>query len=1256
MAGVCAVRLGSSGLVLGKGSPTTVALLVPSGSLRAAAVPAAPVAALTDNKVVLALTVFALLVLLIRLVLKVSESMSLTRTLERRVEERTTDLELALRDREAQRRALAESEERFRMLAETASDIVFRFRIAPTPGFEYLSPSVERVTGYTVEELYKDPTISWARIVEDLDLVYRSIQDAANESVELRWRRKDDRTIWIELRTAVVRENGEPIAFQGIARDITSRKKAEAERTALAAIVESSAHGIVSVDLDGRFISWNHGAEQLLGYSAQEIIGKPLMWLVPPDRVSEVMDSRRRCTEGESVGPFSTQRIHKDGRLVDVSITLSPLVDESGSVTGTSAIMQDIGDRLRAEQQLRVSEARSRIILEAANTALIGCDPNGRVAEWNRRAEGLLGYSAGEALGRHVDFLFPPEHVATQRNALSEIMRTGKGPGVGRPAPLTAVRKDGRRVRLEAHVWPVEVENTRRVYAFLFDVTERTRAERALRRSEETFRSLLQTAPDAAVIVDSRKRIVLINTAAENMFGYPLDRLLGEPVETLLPDGLPATKAATEQTGRRRDEQTFPVEVRLSFVEAGDEVFTAAYVRDITERKLVEEALRRSEKRFRSLLQSAPDAAIIIDGNGRIVLANTEAERLYGYEPGDLVGRDVAILVPERFRVRHGMGFFEVARNAQVDEGQQLSLGHARDVFARRKDGSEFPVDASLSAFETDDGVFLTALIRDVTEQREIEMMLRRSERRFRAIFEEGPVGVLVIAADDTIVRANPALNRMLGYDKEALLGMRLRDITYGPDRGIGSRDRALMREGGLDTTQIRKRFLRKDGSVIWVDLSWSKLTEDGATLLVGLVQDVTTQREAEDALRKANDELRRASEAKSVFLARMSHELRTPLSAILISAEMLTTPAYGARSEEMLTQLGNRILQGGRHLLGLIDDLLDLTRIETGRLQITPVPVSAAGLMSELEGALGPHARRKQLRLELPAAEGITILADPLRLRQVFLNLIGNALKFTDAGGHVWVGITQRRGLVTISVADTGPGIAPEDLGRIFEPFEQASHRNEGAGLGLAISKQIVEMHGGTIKVDSRPGKGSIFLVTLAGVNADSTETDEPDASERSAARAGTILLVEDDEDIASLMLDVLRTAGYKPVHAATTSGAVEAAAASRPDLVLLDIGLGAESGLDIIDDLRSLPGGQATRILALSAYAMPDEIKRAKDAGCDDYLVKPLGAGDILARIAHWLAIGSGDNRAGSAGNGQEKADDDHAGAILGPDSSAH
>lgn len=1213
---------------------------------------ASPFAAATWQVVLLGGIVLALMLALTRLTFVVLANVSLTRTLERRVAERTEALEATMRAGQERETALKESEVRFRMLADTASDVVFRVRLLPQPRFEYLSPSIEWVTGYRVEEVIANPELTWERIVEDLDDIEARIAVSPDESVVFRYLRKDGKRIWVEVRTAVQRnDDGHVAVLQGIARDITYRIEETAELARLAAIVDSSGEAIVGTDTTGNITVWNPAAERLFGYTREEILGSALDTLIPPHLADERDTVRARCFAGEVVGPFDTQRLHKDGTLIDVSVMLSPIRDERDAITGISASIGDITDRRATEHELRLSDERNRLILEQAQTAFVGTDQSGRIAEWNRQAETVFGWTADEAIGRRPGFLFPEHDRDLHETALRDLLVTGRGAGMQDPVQFTAVRRDGSFVRIEAHVSIVVVEDTRRVYAFLLDITDRARAERALRKSEETFRRLMQSAPDAAIIVDSRMRVMLVNTAAENMVGYSFERLLGEPIQTILPEGLPETAKFLEAEARHRDGHAIAVDIRTSPIETGDEQYTALFIRDIADRKAVEAALRRSEERFRSMVQSALDAAIIVDRAGRIVLANAEAERLYGYDPGDLIGRNLDVLVPERFRSHHTSRFMRMAESSNGRDSV-----YRRDLTARRKDGSEFPADAILSSFETEDGVFLTALIRDTTERTRTEELLRRSEERFRAIFEGGPLGIVVTTGDGTLVRANRAFTEMIGFSESDLLDRSLDDLLH-PERLNDRAHRDRVMGGEISTYRIQQEYLRRDGEAIWADIVWSTLIEDEQVFLVGLVQDVTTQRDAEDALRRANDELRRANEAKSVFLARMSHELRTPLSAILISAEMLTTPAYGARTDEMLTQLGGRILQGGRHLLGLIDDLLDLTRIETGRLNISPVPMSAAGLIIELEGGLGPHARRKRVRLELPDGDDVTLLADPLRIRQVFLNLIGNAIKFTDAGGSVWVGVSQRRGTATFTVTDTGPGIAPEDIARIFEPFEQATPSAEGAGLGLAIAKQIVQMHGGTIEVESSLGTGTTFKVALplasTAVPADgSDESPVPSAPRRD----GRILLVEDDEDIAALMQNVLRTAGFEPAHAATAGAAVQTARAFRPDLVLLDIGLGTESGLAIVEALRDWPGGEHTPILALSAFAMPDEIRRAREAGCDDYLVKPISGRDIVACIDQWIAMrDAAPSRNSSAGDGQHESERDPPVTALGPHASA-
>ena len=488
------------------------------------------------------------------------------------------------------------------------------------------------------------------------------------------------------------------------------------------------------------------------------------------------------------------------------------------------------------------------------------------------------------------------------------------------------------------------------------------------------------------------------------------------------------------------------------------------------------ESFPLSEATFRKLLQAAPDGVVIVDHQGLIVFVNEQAEKMFGYAEAELLGRTIELLVPERYREGHVAkrdSYFAHPRTRPMAAGSTLS--------GRRKDGTELPVEIALSPLETEWGTVTTAIIRDITARRRAEEALRLSETRFRRLLEAAPDGVITIDQAGRIVFANAQAAAIFGYEEEELLAMQLESLL--PERFRGRH--VHLREGYFARPRTRPMAagtplsgLRKDGTEIPVEIALAPLETDEGVLTTAIVRDVSERRKL-DLL-------------KQQFLSILSHELRTPINAIMGFASVLDDEVTGPQTAEAHRFL-QRILNGADVLLTLIDDLLDMSRLQAGRFHLSPELIAFDAVMVEVCDSLRPLAEQKHIQLTCRLATGVPrVFADPQRVRQILVNLIGNAIKFTPEGGRVAVCDVRDEAGVRVEVEDTGIGIAEADLGKLFIPFTQLDMSNTrragGTGLGLSICKSLVAAHGGRIGVRSRLGEGSTFWFTLpeAGPPAD--------------------------------------------------------------------------------------------------------------------------------------------------------------------------
>jgi protein-histidine pros-kinase len=603
---------------------------------------------------------------------------------------------------------------------------------------------------------------------------------------------------------------------------------------------------------------------------------------------------------------------------------------------------------------------------------------------------------------------------------------------------------------------------------------------------EETSDALIATSVEGRVQFWNRGATVLFGFTGEEATGkllveltVPEDRLAEE--EALVLETRKKGTANVETIRHTKEGSLLYLNVNMRAVRdsAGEIECFVRRETDVTGFHLLREA-RLIETRYRDLLESMPDAIVVLNETGRIVLVNGQAERVFGYPRGDLIGQLIEVLLPKRFHAAHVGHRFRYFTQPRARE-----MGAGLELYGLRKNGEEFPVEISLSPLRLDEGVLAMSAIRDITVR-------RRAEQKFRSLLEASPDPMVIVDRDGRIVLVNGQTETLFGYRRTELLGQ-LVDMLV-PDRF--QKLHPQHRTGYFEEPKVRPMGAglelngrRKDGSEFPVEISLSPIETEEGTLVSSSIRDITERKVFERALQDKNLELERASMAKDRFLATMSHELRTPLNAIIGFTGTLLMQLPGPLTVEQEKQL-KTVQHSARHLLSLINDLLDLAKIESGKVEFDLQHVELQAVIREVCTSLQPAADGKglALRIKMPEAR-LMMRTDRRSLSQILLNLANNAIKFTESGEvrlEVSHGLKDGGAVTQISVVDTGVGIRDEDQAGLFQAFTRVGsgsrRATESTGLGLHLSQRLAELLGGAISFQSKSGSGSCFTLTLPG------------------------------------------------------------------------------------------------------------------------------------------------------------------------------
>lgn len=643
------------------------------------------------------------------------------------------------------------------------------------------------------------------------------------------------------------------------------------------------------------------------------------------------------------------------------------------------------------------------------------------------------------------------------------------------------------------------------------------------------------------------------------------------------------------------------------------------------------ESVESSSVQLKAVIDTAVDGIVIIDGKGSISLFSKACESLFGYTHEEVEGQNLRLLLSGAdFGDRQGPDVGAIA-------------GSSREAIGRRKDGATFPMELSIGEAQSRGDTVYVGIIRDITSRKRNEEDMRTSEATLRAVIETAVDGVIIIDPQGMVQIYNTACQRLFGYGPGEVIGRNIRMLMPAPYReehdGYISN---YHRTGTRKIIGIGREVVgqRKDGSTFPMELSVGEAVAAGKKVFVGIIRDISERIEAMEAVSSAK-QAEAANRAKSDFLATMSHELRTPMNGILgMTGLLLDTPLTSEQRD-----YAEAVLKSGETLLTLLNNILDLSKIEAGRFELYDRKFDPNEVMDGIAAVWESQANRKGLEFFVTNdLRGIsTLIGDPDRLRQILVNLVSNAVKFTSSG---FVALRVKREaamgekiVLRFEVKDSGIGIAEDVQPRLFRKFEQADAATArtygGSGLGLAICRQLTEMMGGHIGLVSAPGRGSTFWITLPfDVVAEEEQngrklrdaTNQADTTTAVIAdKSLNILVAEDHPYNQKLMLARLGSAGHRVIIANDGAEALAKARADVFDIILMDVRMPGMDGIQATAAIRLLPPPHGTvPIIAVTAHAMRGDRERYIEAGMDDYISKPVDFGALFQIVQKILEHG--------------------------------
>jgi len=1199
---------------------------------------------------------------------------------------RSMDITERRRAQEARR----ESEERYHALFEHAPDGIV---IADAEScYTDANASICRMLGYTRDELiglHASDIVAQPE-VQHIGPALSVIKAGSDHRREWQFKRKDGSVFAAEV-IATQMPDGQLLAM---IHDITERKRIEAR---LRRLVDSNVQGVMFWNRNGDVIEANDAFLRVAGFTREDLEAGRIDWaaMTPPEYAE--LD-RRGLAELAATGvctPIEKEYLRKDGSRVPVMLGAATFEDSPDE--GVCFVL-DITARKRAEEALLAAGALQSAIFNSANFSSIATDAKGVIQIFNVGAERMLGYAAADVVNKITPAdISDPQELIARAKALSVELGTPITPGfealifkasrgIEDIYELTYIRKDGSRFGAVVSVTALRDADDGIIGYLLIgtDNTARQQAEAALLKAGALQSAIFNSANFSSIATDAKGVIQIFNVGAERMLGYAATDVMNKITPADISDpqeviarakalsvelGTPITpgfealvfKASRgiediyELTYIRKDGSRFPAVVSVTALrDAEDRIIGYLLIgTDNTARKQAEEALSKAGALQNAIFNSSNFSSIATDAKGVIQVFNVGAERMLGYTAADVMNK----VTPAEFHDPNEVIARAKALSAEFSTPiapgfEALAFKASRgieDIYELtkvRKDGSRFPAVVSVTALRDAQGGIIGYLLigtdntaRQLVEEERKKLDQRLRDQHFytRSLIESNVDALMATDPRGIITDVNKQTEALTGCTRDELIGAPFKNHFTAPHRAEAAIKRVL-NEGKVTNYELTVRA--RDGKLTVVSYNATTFHDRDRQLqgVFAAARDITERKQYEESLRHATQKAEQANRAKSEFLANMSHEIRTPMNAVIGLTYLLGKTSLDEEQAAFLS----KVKLASKSLLVVLNNVLDLSKIEADELIVERAAFSLRGLLEELADMMAVQADAKGVAFEIDAPDDLpeALEGDATRLNQILINLLSNAIKFTEHGGVElrvrMLAATAKHATLSFVVQDTGIGIAPEVQERLFAPFAQAdasiTRRFGGTGLGLSIVKRLAGLMGGEVSLESTPGVGSAFSVVLDFALASPDAVAQlvaPAAAAGERALLGMRVLVVDDSDInLEVTKRILELEGAKVLLASNGQEAFDLLEAQPHaiDVVLMDVQMPVLDGHDATRRIRLELNLADLPIIALTAGALSSERARATAAGMDDYLVKPFDAQSLVASILRRVAPARG------------------------------